>query len=158
MAEHGDGVGRGCAAGSRGKSEKVAHNCTERRRRREHGMYILLYFGTVLAVLIVVVLLPVVSGVLSYRVRRPTTGGNRSRDRAGDSRAVDVALNATTGRDVAAHNRDGLQRRVLGHYSEDPSVFDYDVDELIAEELAQERRDEELQFAEQAGKDHGKLV
>lgn len=122
-------------------------------------MYILLYFAAVLAVLIIAVLLPVVSGVLSYRVRRPATADDRSRNREGDSRAVDVALNATTGRDAAACNRDGLQRRVLGRYSDDPSVFDYDVDELIAEELAQERRDEELlRLAEQAGNDQGKLV
>lgn len=131
------------------------------------------YLIVFLLVVAFVVLLPLIGGIGSYSVDKKTT--RRSGDAKDSEKARSLAKYAKLKKEDAPvkfkvsssqegegfgtrkfeiDGKTGLKKRVIGKYNEDEAEFDYDVDELIAEDLREQQQEEAARYAQYLGKEN----
>lgn len=135
-----------------------------------------------LLVVVFLLLLPLLSGVGSYSLQKKPLRGKvvsakNSRDE-GESKKnsnlkerlnikkedAPVKFRMTDGVNHDSFDIDGktgLKRRYIGKYVEDNNEFDYDVDELIADDMLQEQQEAQKHYAQFEGREneaHEELV
>ncbi|AET38834.1 Exp1p Ecym_3346 [Eremothecium cymbalariae DBVPG len=124
-------------------------------------MGFIIYFIVLFVVLGVVLFLPTVSAVFSYQLNK-TDGAVGGRNRRNDTKdnsylknLVQVRLNTSAyiSENSTLVGHTGLKRRVIGKYNNDPSLYDYNIEELIAEDLEEETQAEQRHFTKYKGKE-----
>lgn len=99
-----------------------------------------------------VVMLPIISGIGTFKVDKSSKGGNyssfnkKSEKQRGSLKfelSKDSKDEESSGLSSSANNKagrfdidskTGLKKRLIGKYDEDPNKYDYDIDELINED------------------------
>lgn len=138
-------------------------------------MNLFAFFLLFLVAMIFVAALPLISGIATYKYEKTSAKGLAKNKRNEDSNQskrekLKERINITKDsnpmklhlkEDGSSSSTDkfeidgktGLKRRVIGKYSNDPNDFDYDVDELIAEEEIENQREEDQRYERFAGKE-----
>ncbi|SCU90739.1 LAMI_0E03422g1_1 [Lachancea mirantina] len=128
------------------------------------------FFVVFVIVVIVVLFLPLLSGIGSYRYKKPQFTGknfqNREKARSAREKVKDSLKLSREQNPVKFQLKDelgparfemdsktGLKRRNVGVYSKDPNDYDYDVDQLIQDEIQEEKREERARYAKFEGKE-----
>ncbi|SCW01932.1 LAFE_0E10440g1_1 [Lachancea fermentati] len=132
-------------------------------------VYIVLF----LVVIVFITLLPMISGVATYKIEKPKPASRKGHDSTGlskreklkekvnftkDQNPFKFRLNTTAsafsaGKEFEVDSKTGLKRRIIGTFSNDPNEFDYDVEELIEEDVAETRKEEEARYQKFAGRE-----
>ena len=105
-----------------------------------------------LLVIAFVVMLPIISGIGTFKLDKSSKGGNyssfnkKSEKQRGSLKfelSKDSKDEESSGLSSSANNKagrfdidskTGLKKRLIGKYDEDPNKYDYDIDELINED------------------------
>ncbi|CDO94586.1 unnamed protein product [Kluyveromyces dobzhanskii CBS 2104] len=132
------------------------------------------YLIVFLLAVVFVVLLPIVGGIGSYSVDRKA----RSSEVQGDGKAKSLRSYTELKKEDAPvkfkvgsskegkgfggqkfdiDSKTGLKKRVIGKYKKNENAFDYDVDELIAEDLEEQQQEEAARYAQLLGKENETL-
>lgn len=119
-------------------------------------------YGYIVLIVVVVgfmAFLPVVSGVGNFNVKKGTKSQGKKREGMVDfklNEKKDAAKGASSTYSqtdkYSVDSKTGLKKRVIGKFSTDPSSFDFDIDELINEDAAQEKQEQEKRYADLQGK------
>lgn len=138
--------------------------CQEVEVRMDPFVYLILF----VLVIIFVVLLPLLGGIGSYSVKKNEARGlNKGRSGTDKKRLKlekeDIPLKFKVGLEkdgkkegkrFEIDGKTGLKRRVIGKYSNNENEFDYDVDELIAEDLKEQQEEESARYEQFLGKEN----
>ncbi|CAL9731411.1 ER export of PMA1 protein 1 [Monosporozyma unispora] len=119
------------------------------------------YFILLFVVILFVVILPLLSGIGSFKVNKSTSNKGREQARSerlkfklnkekklrDDATDNSIGVSSSTLKKTGKFEIDsktGLKKRVIGTYieNEDPNTFDFDVDDLINEDEEEEKREQ----------------
>lgn len=118
------------------------------------------YFVLLFVVMLFVIVLPLLSGVGSFKVDKSNSNDGKQhsrnemlkfklKDKKKQNKDDDVSIGVSsstlkkTGK-FEIDSKTGLKKRVIGDYvkNEDPNTFDFDVDDLINEDEEEEQREQ----------------
>ncbi|CAR25072.1 Exp1p [Lachancea thermotolerans CBS 6340] len=132
------------------------------------------YAFLVLFVIIVafVLLLPLLSGTFAYKFRKPAArAGKTDHEHLSRTQKLkeklefskdenpikfqlrDNASTSSRNKPFEVDSKTGLKKRTIGKYSADPNEFDYDLTELIEEDVLEEKKENELRYQQFAGRE-----
>lgn len=140
-------------------------------------MELYVYLIAFALVMVFALALPMLSGIGTFKITRPTTEYRGSKKDStgkgtfkfqlkkefvedGDN-SVGVSTSSSKKGKLEVDSKTGLKRRVIGVYDEDPNNFDYDIDDLANEDKVEEEQEQAKrlqQFQGNTGKAYEELV
>lgn len=114
------------------------------------------YLIVLLAIVAFLVILPLVSGVGTFKL---SSIGKKDNKKSKNDKLVNFKLNEKQGKATSGasstfnktlnfdlDSKTGLKKRVIGKFNTDPNSFDYDIDDLIQEDHIEEQQEQAQRF------------